>query len=71
MEAKIHIMTRKLMEYANLVIRQEPMLKFVSYTGHNRSFLLLSKDVKVAINGLKTRHPIFLFRIGDHNFVLG
>ena len=69
--AEINLMTRKVMKDANLAMKQGPKLKLVSYTSHNRPFLDLCKDVEVAIEGLKTRHPIFVVETNDHNLVLG
>lgn len=69
--AEIDLMTREVMEDAGLAIRRGPRLELVSHTGHSRPFLGLCKDVKVAVGGLKTRHPIFVVEHGDHDLVLG
>lgn len=69
--AKIHVMTRQLIKKANLAMREELKLKLVSQSGYSRPFLGLCEDVKVAIGGLKTRHPIFVVKAGDHKLVLG
>ena len=68
--AEINVMTRELMEDANLAMRQEPKLELVSHTGHSRPFDLW-EDVEVAIGGLKTKHPISVVEAGDHDLVLG
>ena len=68
--AKINIITRELMEDVNLAMRRGPKLELVSHTGHNLTFLGLCEDVKVAIGGLKTKHPMFLVEAGDHDLVL-
>ena len=69
--AEINVMTREVMEDANLAMRRGPKLELVSHTGHSRPFLGLCEDVEVAIGGLKTRHPIFVVEAGDHDLVLG
>ncbi len=69
--AEINIMTRELMEDANLAIRQGPKLELVSHTGNSQHFLGLCEDVEVVIGGLMTRHPIFVVENGDHDLVLG
>ena len=69
--AEINVMIKELMEDANLAMRRGPKLELVSHTGHSRPFLGLCEDVEVAIGGLKTRHPIFVVEIGDHDLVLG
>ena len=69
--AEINVMTKELMEDANLAMRRGPKLELVSHTGHSRPFLGLCEDVEVAIGGLKTRHPIFVVEAGDHDLVLG
>lgn len=53
-----------------LAMQYSPKLKLVSYTSHSHSFLGFYKDVKVVIEGFKTRHPIFIIETRDHNFVL-
>ena len=68
--AKINIMTRKLMEEVNLIMRKGLKLELVSHTGHSRPFLKLCENVEVAIKGLKTRHPIFVAETGDYDLVL-
>ncbi len=69
--AEINVKARELMEDANLAMIQEPKLELVSHTGHSRPFLRLYEDVEVAIGGYKTRHPIFVIEVGDHDLVLG
>ena len=69
--AEINVITRELMEDANLAMRQGPKLELVSHTGHSRSFLGVYEDFEVAIGGLKTRHPILVVEAGDHDLVLG
>lgn len=64
-------MTRELMEDANLAMRQGSKLELVSYTGHNWSFFSLCEDVGVAIEGLKTRHLIFVVEARHYDVVLG
>ncbi len=68
--AGINVMTREVMEDTGLAIRRSPKLELVSHTGHSRFFLGLCKDVEVRIEGLKTRHPIFVVENGDHDLVL-
>ena len=69
--AEMNVMTRELMEDANLAMRRGPKLELVSHTGHSRPFLGLCEDVEVAIGELKTRHLIFVVEAGDHDLVLG
>ena len=69
--AEINVMIKKLIEDANLAMRQGFKLDLVSYTGHSWPFLVFCKDVEVAIGGLKTRYPIFEIEIGDQDLVLG
>ncbi len=52
-------------------MRRRPKLELVSHTSHSRFFIGLCKDVEVAVEGLKTRHPIFVIEAGDHDLVLG
>lgn len=65
------MITRKLIEDANLAIRRDSKLKLVSHTGHSRLFLSLCEDIEVAIGGLKTRYPTFIVKTGDDDLVLG
>ena len=65
--AEINVMTRELMEEANLAMRQGPKLELVAHTSRSRSFRGLCEDIKVAIGELKTRHPIFVADAGDHD----
>ena len=68
--AKINVMTRKLMEDANLAMRQGLKLELVSHTDHSWPFLSLCEDVEVVIGELKTRYPIFIVEARDHDLVL-
>lgn len=68
---EINVMTRELMEDANLTMRQGPTLELVLHTGHSRPFLDFYEEVEAAIGRLKTRHPIFVIEAGDHDLVLG
>ena len=52
-------------------MRRGPKLELVSHTGHRRHFLGFCKDIEVTIQGLKTRHPIFIVEYRDHDLVLG
>lgn len=52
-------------------MRQEPKLELVSHTKYSQSFLSLCEDVEIAIEGPKTRPPIFMVEIEDHDLVLG
>lgn len=45
-------------------------LELISYTNHSYPFLSLYEDIKFAIEGLKTKHLIFIIEYGDHNMVL-
>ncbi len=67
----INVMTRELMEDANLAMRRGPKLNLVSHTGYTQPYLGLCKDVDVAIGVLKTRHPIFVVEARAHDLVLG
>ncbi len=68
---EVNIMTREVMEDAGLAIRRGPKLELISNTCHNRPFLGICKDVEVAIGGLKTKQPIFVFENWNHDLVLG
>ncbi len=59
------------MEDTCLAIRRGPKLESISHTSHSRLFLALCKNVKVAIRGLKARHPIFVVENRDHDLLLG
>ena len=69
--AKIDDITRKIMEDTGLAMQYDSKLELVSHTSHSRLFFSLCKDIKVAIRGLKMRHPIFVIEHRDYNFVLG
>ena len=69
--AKMYIMTKELIKKINLAMRKKLKLEFVSHTGYSRFFLGLCEDVEIAIEGLKTRHPIFIVKARGHNFSLG
>ena len=68
---EINIMTKKLIEEANLTMRKRPKLELVSYTGHSWLFLRLCKNIEITLGELKTKHPIFVIEAGDHNLILG
>lgn len=69
--AEINVMTKEVMEDAGVAMRRGPRLELVSHTGHSRPFLGLCEDVKLAVGGLITRHPICVIEHGDHDYVLG
>ncbi len=68
--AKINLKTRKLMEDANLAMRQGFKLELVSHTGHSSFFCGICEDVEVTLGRFKTGHPIFVVEAGDHDLVL-
>lgn len=68
---EINIITRKVMEDASLPMQRGSKLGLISHTGHICLFPDLCKGVKIAIKGLKTRYPIFMFKQGDYDLVLG
>lgn len=59
------------MEDEGLAIRRGPKLKLVSHTDHTRSFLSFCENFEIAIQEIKTRHPIFVIEYRDHDLVLG
>ena len=59
------------MEKVNLAMRKKLKLELVSYTGHSRPFLRLCEDIKVAIEGQKIMHLLFVVKVGDHELILG
>ena len=69
--AEINIIPREVIEDAGLAMRHRPKLELVFHTSYSRPVLGLCEDVELAIEGLKTRHPIFIIEHGDHNLVLG
>lgn len=69
--AEINVMTRELMEDANLAMRRDRKLELISHIGHNRTFPSFYEDIETAIGGLKTRYPLFVVQAGDHDLVLG
>lgn len=62
---------KKLIENANLAIKQSLKLELVFYTSLIRYFFALCVDVEIAIKELKIKHLIFVAEISDHNFILG
>lgn len=68
--SEINMITSKFMENFQLAMRQRPKLELLLYTERSKSFLNLSKDVEIAISGLKTQHLIFMIEAGDHDLVL-
>ncbi len=59
------------MKDTGLAMQCSSKLELVSYTSRSCFFLSLCEDVEVAIEGLKTRHSIFIIEYGDYNLVLG
>lgn len=68
--AKINIITRKVIKDARLVIKQGSKLELVLYMGYSRLFLNLCKDIEVVISGLKTKYSIFIIELRDYDLVL-
>ena len=69
--AEINVMTQEVMEDAGLAIQRDSKLELVSYMCHSHPFLGLCKDIEIVIGELKTRHPIFVIKHGNHDLVLG
>ena len=67
---EINIMIRKVIENAELAMKQRAKLELVLHMGYNQLFKSLYKDVGMIINGLKIRHPIYVIEVGDYNLVL-
>ena len=65
--AEINVMTRKIMEDAGLAMQYGLKLELTSYINHSYFFLGPCENVKIAIRGLKIRHPIFVIEQRDHN----
>lgn len=68
--AKIKILSKKLMEYSNLTIRQRSNLKMISNISYRRRFLSLYENSKIAIKKLILRYPNFMLEIKGYNLVL-
>lgn len=68
--AEINIITREIMEDTGLPMQCGAKLESIFHRSHNCSFLGLCNDVKVVIEGFKTRYPIFVIEIEDYNLVL-
>lgn len=69
--AEINVITKKVIEDASLAMQHGPKLELLSHTSHSYTFHGLCKDVKVTIERLKTRYPIFVAKYGDYDLVLG
>lgn len=69
--AKINIIIKEVIKDIRLIMRQRLKLELILYTGYSQLFLGLYKDVKVIIEGLKIRHPIFVIEAKNHYLVLG
>lgn len=54
-----------------LAITYNFQLKLVSHTSHSQLFLALYEDIKIVINDLKTKLPIFIVKTEDYDFILG
>lgn len=71
MGVEINIIIGKVIENVGLAMWQGPKLELVSHTNYSYTFLGLYKNVKVVLERLKMRHPIFVIKYGNHNLVLG
>ena len=67
---EMDVMIILVMYGSGLYIRTGSQLKLVSNTENSCLFLGFCEDLKVAINSLKTRHPIFKMEHADHKLVL-
>lgn len=67
----INIITKKLIEKANLAMKQGSKLELVLHTGHSRPFFDFCKDIEVAIRRIKIRYQIFVFETEDYDLILG
>lgn len=64
-------MARKLIENANLDIKQRPKLELVSNTDYSGFFFSFCEDIEIVLEKLETKHLIFVIEAGDHDLVLG
>ena len=71
MGVEINLMTRKLIEDANLDIKQTPKLELVSNTNYSGLFFSFCEDMEIVLEELKTKHLIYVIKAGDYDLVLG
>lgn len=68
--AEINVMTKEAKNWYNLLIRIDPNLQLISYTGHYQDFIVVCKDVKINIGEIITKQNIFVMDSTDHVLVL-
>lgn len=67
---EMNVMTKELMEEANLTMKKRSKLELVLYTDQSRHLQTFREDVKVVIRDRKIKHLIFVVEVGDQDLVL-
>lgn len=52
-------------------MRHNLKLELVFYTAHNHPFYSFCENIKIVIEGLKIRYPIFIIEQRDYDLILG
>jgi hypothetical protein len=63
---EINVMTRRLMNIIDIVMRSDSRLKLISYIEHDMNFDEICDDVEVNIDELRTLHHIFVMSHANH-----
>jgi hypothetical protein len=67
---EINVMTRRLMNMIDIVMRSDSRLKLIFHIEHDMNFDEICDDVEVNIDELRTLHYIFMIFHANHQLVL-
>ena len=69
--AEINVITRDLADEAGLIVRPDPQIVLVAYTGDRKRFDGICKNVLVSVSGIEVLQHIFVVDSGEHSLLLG
>jgi hypothetical protein len=69
-DVEINVMTRRLMNKVDIIMRSDFRLRLIFHIEHDKNFDDVCNDVELNIKKMKTRHHVFVVVHVDHQFVL-
>ncbi len=69
-DVEINVMTKRLMNKVDIIMRSDLRLRLIFHIEHDMNFDDVCNDVQLNIKEMKTRHHVFVVVHVDHQLVL-
>jgi hypothetical protein len=69
-DVEINVMTRRLMNKTDIIMRFDSRLRLIFHIEHDMNFDDVCDDVELNIKKMKTRHHVFVVAHVDHQLIL-